>query len=335
MKAISCERPGSLVHREVRKPDTGKGDILVKIERIGVCGTDLHAFAGNQAFFTYPRILGHEIAATVCKSHDSGLQAGDPVVVIPYIHCGLCKACKSGKTNCCSNLKVLGVHTDGAMQEYMALPEQLLLRGHGLSWEELAIVEPLSVAAHAVSRGGINEGDEVLIMGCGPIGLALMVFADLAGAQVTALDTNPVRLELAKNHFHAQSTIDANKLAADPEYKTQYTSRFDLVFDATGNKQAMESGPYYADHGGKYILVGLYKESLSFHHPSLHARELSLLCSRNATRSDFLQVMEILRLKKFPTKWYHSHDLTFDQVPDRFGQLTDPSNNVIKAMIRL
>lgn len=333
MKAIRCEQPGSLKHQNIEVPPLGQNEVQVKIKQIGVCGTDLHAFAGNQAFFSYPRILGHEIAATISQPNGSHYQTGDPVVVIPYIHCGICNACLSGKTNCCTSLKVLGVHTDGAMQEYMSLPAYLLLPSPDLSWVEMAMVEPLSVASHAVKRAGIQAGEEILVMGCGPIGLAIMVFAHLSGAKVTALDTNLERLQLAKSHFHAENTIDAGQLKLDPDYKAKFSSSFSTVFDATGNKQAMESGPYYAAHGGKYILVGLYKDQLCFHHPSIHAKELSLLCSRNATKSDFLEVMEVLALKKFPTEKYHTHELAFDDVPEKFTQLTVPSNQVIKAMI--
>jgi len=333
MKSISCEQPGSLIHQNISIPPLKPGEVQIRIRQIGVCGTDLHAFAGNQAFFTYPRILGHEIAATVSQANGSPFQPGDPVVVIPYLHCGKCSACQSGKTNCCSNLKVLGVHTDGAMQEYMSLSGDLLLACPQLNWEEMAMVEPLSVAAHAVKRAGIQTGDEVLVMGCGPIGLAIMVFAHLAGARVTALDTNRNRLQLAKDYFFAGTTIDAKQMESAPEKKTKFSSAFQVVFDATGNKQAMESGPYFAGHGGSFILVGLYKDQLCFHHPSIHAKELSLLCSRNATKSDFLEVIKVLSQKKFPTEKYHTHDVPFDEVPERFSQLTDPSMQVIKAMI--
>ncbi|WP_439483787.1 zinc-binding alcohol dehydrogenase family protein [Cyclobacterium plantarum] len=335
MKAIRCEQPGSLKQQHIEVPAPAQHEVQVKIKKIGVCGTDLHAFAGNQAFFSYPRILGHEIAATISQSNGSRFQSGDPVVVIPYIHCGVCNACLSGKTNCCTTLKVLGVHIDGAMQEYMSLPPHLLLPSPELSWTEMAMVEPLSVAAHAVRRAGVQAGEEILVMGCGPIGLAIMVFAHHAAAKVTALDTNPERLKLAKDHFHAENTIDAAQLVSDPGYKTKFGAGFNTVFDATGNKQAMESGPFFAAHGGKYILVGLYKDQLCFHHPSIHAKELSLLCSRNATKADFLEVMKILALKKFPTENYHTHDLGFDEVPEKFTHLTLPSNQVIKAMISI
>lgn len=331
MKVISCDHPGLFVYKEAKIPQPQKGEVLVSIRKLGVCGTDLHAFAGNQAFFTYPRILGHEIAAQVEEPNGSALQPNDPVVVIPYLHCGHCSACSSGKTNCCEKLKVLGVHTDGAMQEYMALPASILIPTPQLSWDEMAIVEPLSVAAHSVRRAGLKKGDKVLVMGCGPIGLAIMVFAQLAGAEVTALDINSWRLGLAQNEFKAKHTVNAKEM--DASLKEQYKNGFTAVFDATGNKTAMESGPYYVAHGGKYILVGLFKDQLSFHHPSIHAKELTLLCSRNATKEDFIYVIQTLENKKFPTHSYTTDKFLFSQTKEKFPHLTNTENQVIKALI--
>ncbi|EPR67581.1 zinc-binding alcohol dehydrogenase family protein [Cyclobacterium qasimii] len=333
MKVISCERPGLFSNKETEIPQAIEGEVLVNIKKLGVCGTDLHAFAGNQAFFTYPRILGHEIAAQVAQPNGSLFGEGEPVVVIPYLHCGQCSACKAGKTNCCEKLKVLGVHTDGAMQEYMALPESILIPTPQLSWDEMAIVEPLSVAAHSVRRAGIQKGDQVLVMGCGPIGLAIMVFAKLAGAEVTALDINPWRLNLAKNEFKASHKINAKEVEADSRLKEKYKNSFDAVFDATGNKSAMEAGPYYVGHGGKYVLVGLYKDQLSFHHPSIHAKELTLLCSRNATKDDFLYVISTLENKSFPTNSYTTNKFDFSETKEKFPELTHPESQVIKALI--
>lgn len=330
MKAIRCERPGLFLLHEIAIPEPGKNEALLQIRKVGICGTDLHAFAGNQAFFSYPRILGHEIAARVSRSNSANLEEGTPVVVIPYIHCGECIACKVGKTNCCERLKVLGVHTDGAMQEFLVVSESLLIPTPRLTWTEMAMVEPLSVAAHAVNRARIKKGDRVLVMGCGPIGLALLVYAKLAGAQVTAMDLNEERLAAAARDFSADQLL-AVKNNGSAESAT--INAFQVVFDATGNKQAMESGPGYVCHGGTYVLVGLYKADLCFHHPAIHAKELTLLCSRNATKDDFLFVIESLEKKQFPAEAYHSHSLSFAEVPGKFETLTGPANTVIKAMV--
>jgi len=336
MKYIVCETPGKLVLKKGEIPVPASDEVLVKIRRIGICGTDLHAFAGNQAFFSYPRILGHELAGEIYDPN--GLEAftpGDKVAILPYINCGTCVACRAGKTNCCASLKVLGVHTDGGMQEIIAISNRLLIPTPQLSWEEIAIIEPLCIAAHAVKRAQISKGQRVLVMGCGPIGLAIMVFAKIAGAKVLAMDINTQRLEVAASYFGADHTLLAGKTAKDTVNTLTDSDLCEVVLDATGNKIALEGGVDYMGHGGKYLLVGLYKDFLSFHHPSLHAKETSILCSRNATKEDFLFVIDTLSKKLFPIQAYVTHQVAFEQMIDDFSTWTDPANQVIKAMVSL
>ncbi len=336
MKCIVCEKPGQFILKNTTTPSPKKGEVLLKIERIGVCGTDLHAFAGNQAYFTYPRVLGHELAATIADANGSATwQNGDKAVVIPYVHCGKCTACLKGKTNCCSSLKVLGVHTDGGMQEYFALTEDLLLPAEDLSFEEMAIVEPLAVAAHAVKRAKIEKGEKVLVMGCGPIGIGIMAFAGIKGAAVTALDINESRLCFVKEKISLEHTLLPSDQLASKVASITNGHLFDAVFDATGNKLALESGPSYMGHGGRFVLVGLYKDDLVFNHPAIHAKETSILCSRNATKSDFLEVIKVLKEGKFPSQAYITHQLPFDRVAEQFASLTLPENLVVKGMINL
>ena len=336
MKYIVCETPGKLTLNTAEIPSPATDEVLVKIRRIGICGTDLHAFAGNQAFFSYPRILGHELAGEIYDSNGhSEFNSGDKVAIIPYINCGNCLACRAGKTNCCASLKVLGVHTDGGMQEVIAVSSRLLIPAPNLSWEEIAIIEPLCIAAHAVKRAQISPGQRALVIGCGPIGLAIIKFAKLAGATVIAMDLNEQRLQVASEDFGADHIIQAGPSAKNEVNTLTKSDLCDVVFDATGNKAALEAGVDFMGHGGKYLLVGLYKDFLSFHHPSLHAKETSVLCSRNATRGDFLFVMDTLAKKLFPTAAYVTHQVPFEQLIDDFSSWTDPANQVIKAMASL
>lgn len=176
MLAIFCETPGQLVPKELPKPARGEGEVLVRIRRIGVCGTDLHIFTGNQPYLSYPRIMGHELSGTVEEAPEgSRLSAGDVVTVIPYISCGECSACRKGKSNCCRNIGVLGVHRDGGMVEYLSVPQQFVLKAEGLSLDQAAMTEFLAIGAHAVRRGSVEKGQKVLIVGAGPIGMAVAV----------------------------------------------------------------------------------------------------------------------------------------------------------------
>ena len=181
MKNIVCETPGDFQLKDKEAPKAMHGEALLKIKRIGICGTDLHAYAGNQAFFSYPRILGHELAAEVLAigPNQKYIKVGDKVVVMPYVSCDNCIACKNGKPNCCTNIKVLGVHTDGGMQEIINLPNNLLLPANNLKWEEMAIVEPLAIGAHALRRAQIKPGEIISVIGCGPIGIGMMKLAQL------------------------------------------------------------------------------------------------------------------------------------------------------------
>src|SRR5882762_3533347 len=153
MKALVCIRPGELEYREMDAPLAKPGESIIKIRRIGICGTDLHAFEGTQPYFEYPRILGHELSGELVEFDDApGFNIDERVTFIPYFNCGTCVACRSGKSNCCVNLKVCGVHIDGGMVEYLSVPSYSLVHGNGLGYDQLALVEPLAIGAHAIRR---------------------------------------------------------------------------------------------------------------------------------------------------------------------------------------
>lgn len=164
MRAVVCEEINRLVLKELPQPVRAEGEAMVAIQRIGICGTDLHAYKGNQPFFTYPRVLGHELAGIIEEigPNEAGLQVGDQVAVIPYLHCGHCIACRSGKTNCCASMQVMGVHVDGGMRERITVPVTHLLKAEGLTLDETAMVEPLSIGAHAVRKRHFNQESVLL-----------------------------------------------------------------------------------------------------------------------------------------------------------------------------
>ncbi|MEO0340094.1 MAG: zinc-binding alcohol dehydrogenase family protein [Bacteroidota bacterium] len=337
MKYIVCETPRKFVLKEKTAPAVEKGQVLLQIKTIGICGTDLHAYAGNQAFFSYPRVLGHEIGAKIIAKGKEvqHLHSGDKVVLIPYMSCGDCIACRSGKPNCCAQMQVMGVHIDGGMQEQIAVPAQYVLPVNELSYEEIALIEPLAIGAHALRRANLKAGETIIVVGCGPIGLGIMKLAQIKGAKVIALDIVPQRLQFAKEHIGVDYTINALE---DPIEKIREITNGDFataVFDASGNQSAIERGPDYMAHGGRYVLVGLYKDTLTFKHPAIHAKETTLLCSRNATLEDFEMVIECLRTGKFPTNKFVTHKVKFEDMILHFDNWLDPQAGVIKAMVTL
>lgn len=334
MKYIVCNQPGNFSLLEKDEPQPVNEQALVRMKRVGICGTDMHAFAGRQPFFTYPRILGHELSAEVISLPDgiSDLKPGDPVVVMPYDYCGECIACRRDKTNCCTSLNVVGVHSDGGMQEMYTIPAHLLIPAQGLSLEEMAIVEPLAIGRHAVQRAQLEAGETVLVIGCGPIGIGTIKMAQVAGAEVIAMDINEQRLQYCKDVLGVKHTANALE---NPLESIKSITKGDLataVFDATGNRKSMEYSYNYMSAGGRYVFIGLHKGDISFHHPSIHARETSILCSRNATTQDMKDVIDILRQGLFPTNEYITHKFHFSEMIDQFEQLIKPETGVIKAM---
>lgn len=311
-----------------------EGNALLRVRRVGICGTDLHAFKGNQPFFSYPRILGHELGTEVLETtgDEKKFKAGDRVVIIPYVNCQRCVACQAGKSNCCQHIAVLGVHVDGGMQEIISVPSRLLLPAQDLSLEEAAIVEPLSIGGHALRRAQTKKDEIVVILGCGPIGMAMIQLAKYLGAIVVAVDVNDYRLTKAKENFGADAVINAMDTPIDRLKQFTGGELAHTVFDATGSKQAIEKGIEYMRHGGKFILVGLFKGDLTFHHPSLHAKETTLMSSRNATNEDFEFVMKVLHEKKFNTEAYITKKVSYESILTDFDQWSSPDSKEIKVM---
>ena len=333
MKYIVCEKPGEFILKEKEAPIRKQNEALLQINKVGICGTDLHAYAGNQAFFTYPRILGHELASEVLEigENNRGIKAGDKVVVMPYVSCGECIACKNGKTNCCTNITVLGVHGDGGMQEQITVPTDILLPANNLSNDQMAIVEPLAIGAHAVRRAAIIPGETVAVVGCGPIGIGIMKLAQIAGAKVVAIDMNEQRLEYAKEKIGVEYTVKAGEGAAEAIAELTNGDMCTAVFDASGNKFALEAGPSYMSHGGRFVLVGLSKGDLTYNHPAVHSKEMTLMCSRNATTEDFEHVINVL--EQFPTESFITHNVPFTEMIENFDSWLDPATGVIKATV--
>lgn len=337
MKSLVCIQPGIFQYKEIPKPLLQKGHAILKIKRVGICGTDLHAYEGTQPYFSYPRILGHEIAAEIAAiDNENNFSVGDIVTVIPYFNCGNCNACKNGKPNCCTTLKVCGVHTDGAMVEYLSVPINSLVNGNNLPLDVLALIEPLAIGAHAIQRAAIKENDFVLIIGAGPIGLATMEMAKVEGANIITLEANENRLNVCKNVFGVRNVINAkDKNVKEQLMEITNGDMPSTVIDATGNLQAINNAFDFIAHGGKYILVGLQKEMISFSHPEFHKREATLMSSRNATRKDFEHVINCVEKKLIEPQKFITHHIAFEKVKDEFESLLHPENKVIKAVVNI
>lgn len=339
MRTLILDGPGALRLADTAAPEgPGPGESLVRVRRVGVCGTDIHAFHGRQPFFSYPRILGHELAAEVMEAGagESGVRAGDLCAVEPYLNCGTCIACRRGKPNCCVSLKVLGVHADGGMRDLIVVPSRKLHPSAVLGLEQLALVETLGIGCHAVGRAGVEPGEWALVVGAGPIGLSVMQFALEAGARVIALDVNAARLDFCRSALGIRHTIDAGSQDALREIEGLTGGELPtVVFEATGNVKSMQASFAYAAAGGRLVFVGICQGDITFSDPHLHRRELSLLASRNSLPADFTRIMALMESRRIDVAPWVTHRAPLDAAAGLFDSWTRPETGVIKAMISL
>jgi 2-desacetyl-2-hydroxyethyl bacteriochlorophyllide A dehydrogenase len=335
MLQITLEKPGHFTAlTDAPVPTLAPGEALVRVHRIGVCGTDLHAFSGKQPFFSYPRVLGHELGVEVVDlgTESHGLSIGDRCSVEPYINCGRCIACRRGKPNCCTELRVMGVHVDGGMRTHLAVPAHKLHRSASLDYEQLALVETLGIGAHAVERAEAKPEDFILVIGAGPIGLSVIQFALVTGAAVAVMDVNESRLAFCRDRMGVRHTV-----LAGPDASEQLSAiRGDLptiVIDATGNPQSMTASFDLTAHGGRIVFVGLFQGDLSFNDPNFHRRELTVCASRNALPGTFREIITLLEADRIDTRPWITHRFDLRDASRIFPREIAKNPAVLKAMI--
>lgn len=341
MKAIQFLEPGKLRKIEVEEPTRpGPGEVLVQVERVGICGTDIGGYLGKMPFFSYPRIPGHELGVEVLEvgSEVRHVKPGDRCAVEPYINCQQCYACRRGHSNCCEHHQTLGVMCDGGLTERILLPARKLHPAAGLTSDQCALVETLAVGCHAVSRGNPTPNETILIIGAGPIGLSAMEFARLSGAQTLVMDLNPRRLEFVREKMGVQETIQSTGDGQELRRLAELTGNqlADVVIDATGNSQSMTHALNFSAFRGRVVYVGITRESLAIPHaPVMHRRELDVLASRNALPGDFRRIIRLIEAGKIDTLPWITHHPAFDSLPDTFDELVKPEAGVIKAVVEI
>lgn len=296
MKAIQITKPGEIKIIEKKMPVAKQGEALLKVLYCGICGADVASYTGNQPFTTYPRIPGHEFSAQIIEipENDKGLKAGDIVTCNPYFNCGECYACKRGIVNACHDNQTMGVQRDGSFQEYITMPVERIIDGKGLSAKELALIEPFSISCHALSRAEVNEGDNLLIMGAGPIGLFALIKAKAMGARVLIADMLSSRLELAKE-FGADCVVNVKETDLHKVCE-EFTkgNGFDVCVEACGAPETFLSCIDEAAHGANIILIGNGKRETTFVHSIILKKELNIFGSRNAFTRDFEELIDLV-----------------------------------------
>ena len=339
MKAIQLEKPQSLRRIETAEPSPpGPGEALVRIHRIGICGTDYSGYLGKMPFFSYPRIPGHELGVEVLAVGEgvSHVKPGNRGAVEPYLNCQQCYSCRRGHTNCCQNHQTLGVMCDGGMCERMTLPARKLHLSRKLTFDQLALVETLAIGCHAINRGNPLPGETVLVIGAGPIGLSVVEFARLSGARTIVMDMNDQRLAFVREKMGAPATIltkgDGEELARLSELTTGQLA--DVVVDATGSNQSMGQALNYCAFAGRLVYVGITQQEVTFPHAAImHRRELTLLASRNALAADFTRIIQLIEEGRIDTRPWITHHADFDGMIAAFPNWLKPETGVIKAMV--
>ncbi len=336
MRTLTLAQPFAFESSDTPHPgQPGPGEALLRVHSIGVCGTDLHGYRGKQPFFSYPRILGHELGVEVIAigTAVTNVRVGDRCAVQPYIHCGTCIACRNGKTNCCATLKTLGVHIDGGMRDEIVLPASLLHPANDLDYDALALVETLCIGGHAVSRAQPRADEWVLVIGAGPIGLSVIEFVRQISKHIIVLDVSQHRLTFCKAKLGITHTLLAD---ANAQAQVGALTGGDLptvVFDATGNAASMANAVNYVAPGGRLVFVGLVQADIAFNDPFIHRREITLYASRNATAKDFAATLEHIRAGRIDTRPWVTHVATPDEAPTGFAEWILPESGAIKAVI--
>lgn len=300
MKAIEITKPFEIKIIDKEKPVINDGEAILKVLYCGICGADVASFTGNQPFTTYPRIPGHEFSAQIVEipENDRGLKKGDVVTCNPYFNCGECYSCRRGIVNACTDNQTMGVQRDGSFQEYITMPVDRIIDGKGLSAQELALIEPFSISNHALSRAEVKQGDNLLIMGAGPIGLFALLKAKTMGANVAIADMLSSRLELAKE-YGANKVINVKEQNLEKEcHSFTAGNGFDVCVEACGAPETFLNCIDNAAHGANIILIGNGKRETTFVHSVILKKELNIFGSRNAFTKDFEELIELVKAGK-------------------------------------
>jgi len=336
MKALSLAAPKEWRQIDIEPPvRPGPGEALVRVHRVGICGTDISAYLGKMPLFIYPRIPGHELGVEVLEVGPDvmNVRSGDRCSVEPYINDPTSYASRRGRPNCCERLQVLGVHRDGGLRPQFIVPARKLHVSTKLDFEQLALVETLAIGCHAVNRAALGADETCLIIGAGPIGLSVLEFVKLAGVKVVVLDLIESRLEFCRRAMGVQDTLQpSDKLEARLRELTDGHLP-DVVIDATGSAKSMSQAFGYIAPGGRLIFVGLTGDEVAFRHPTFHKPEGTMLCSRNAMPEDFALIIGLIESGRLDTRPWITHRARFEELVEVFPSYARPDTGVIKAIV--
>ncbi len=336
MNALVLNRPGEFSYEERPYPKCGPQDVVVKIGAVCICGSDNHAIKGDKTSFAFPLVIGHEVAGMVVETgrEVSSLAVGDQVCLMPCISCDICRACQRGRTNACRELKLYGVHCDGGLQEYLSTPEKYWIKvPFEAKMEELSMLEPLTIGAHAVTKLDLRPGDRVLVIGAGPIGMSCAVNAQTYGAEVALVETNEARRIFGKERFpYPIFSPLSDSYGAELDEFTQGEG-FDAVVDTTAVKASMDHAWQYLTQGGRLVFVGICSGTLEIDGRPFHMKEPSLFTTRNSTPQDYARIIQQWQQKKIDPSMFVTHTVPFDKAGNVLVKWTNNPESVFKGTV--
>ena len=340
MKAIILEKPEHFTTADIDEPaQPAPGEALVEVHRVGICGTDVSGYLGKMPFYTYPVIPGHELGVTVLElgAGVENVKAGDRCSIEPYMNCGECYACRKGATNCCESLEVIGVHKNGGMCERLVLPAHKLHPSEKLTMEQLALVETLAIGCNCVNRAATQADNKVLVIGAGPIGMAVVEFLKVAGAEITVMDMNETRLAFCESPMGVDHTVVFRNDGTETD-RLREVNGGELpttVIDATGNHVSMSNAFQYCSFTGQVVYVGITTEELQFRHVAIHRPEMTIKASRNAVPADFQRIIQLIEDGVIDTRPWLTHHASYDDFIGEFPNWLKPETGVIKAVLHM
>jgi len=340
MKTLVFEEPKKILSTQTDAPAApGPNEAQVRTHRVGVCGTDIGGYLGKFPFFKYPRIPGHELGVEVIAVGEgvTNVKVGDKCSIEPYMNCGDCFACRQGSSNCCTTLEVIGVMCDGGLRERFNIRADKLHVGNNLTFEQLALVETLAIGSHAVDRSGASQGEDVLIIGAGPIGLSALEFVRVNGARIAVMDLSQDRLDFCKSNYGVECGIIPQQDGSEMDQVHAFTGGdgFSVVIDATGHQGSMSTAMKYLAPTGRLVYVGITKQDLVFPHVAIHKPEVTILASRNALPKDFPYIIGLIEAGTINTGPWITRRMPFDDVPGKFEELVIPAAGAIKTIIEV
>jgi threonine dehydrogenase-like Zn-dependent dehydrogenase len=334
MKALVIKKPGEAAVESRSEPPASQEEVLLKVRMVGLCGSDLNSFRGKNPLVTFPRIPGHEVAATVVSGANQSLAVGVNVTMSPYTSCGYCASCLRQRPNACQFNETLGVQRDGALTEYILMPAEQLYVAN-LTIKELCLVEPLTVGFHAVARGRVSAEDSVAVFGCGGVGLGAIAASNFRNAKTIAIDVDDDKLCLAKKAGAGYLINTSRESLHQSLLEVTNGLGPDVIIEAIGLPQTFRAAVEEVAFTGRVVYIGYAKEPVAYETRLFVQKELDIMGSRNALPEDFRQAIDMLEDHRFPVDDVVSATVPIEQGPDILRAWSENPSRFSKIMIRM